>query len=122
MTVPLKPRLPAGKAPAPAPAAKPIAIANPTPTNDEPYSPYPITGDRLQRFAVLGTPQEGKAKPVMAVNIRTLTLASLFAQAPTMRDKLTAIEMECNGAIAQGANPLASAILAIINPPPVPTK
>lgn len=130
MTVPLKPRLTAGKA-APAPAAaKPIPIANPTPANQEPYSAYPITGDRLQRFAILGTPQEGQAKPVMAVNIKTLTLASLFASAPTMRDKLIDIAMECNGAVAGSstapatAAQLAIAILAIINPPAVatPTK
>lgn len=106
------------------PAAPAVVVAPLVEVAGEPYTAYQIPHDRLGRYAVLGN-AKGGGKPIVAVNIRSAAVADLLASAPTMRDKLMAISMQCNGTVAgSSASPasaaqLASEILAIINPPPV---
>ena len=108
------------KTQAPKQPAAPTSVAAPlAEVAGEPYTAYKIPSDRLGRYAVLGTGETG-GRPIVAVNIRTQAVAELLASAPTLRDKLAAIEAKCQNIPTLMTNPasLATAILAIINPPP----
>jgi hypothetical protein len=87
----------------------------------EPYSPYKVPDDRLERWMILGGPGTPWApKSVVAENIRTEAVAKLLASAPAMRDKLAKIQALVDAApnISALASPaFVAAISAILSAP-----